>query len=263
MNNTQIIIYCGGKCGSATLEKTFIKNNYKTIRTHGYIPEIDNLQNTLYIIDSYRDPIERKISSFFQNIHIHLCKKMIDINKLPTEELIKIFNNTLLLNLENYHPLDIEHPIFKNDNFNFSNEYILKKIDNKIYIKLRFKSINNWNLIFKNIFNKNIPIYNNNLSQNKIYNKIYYKFKKEYKIPISVLNYIYKFDKLFQKYNTIDEKQKYYNQWLINSYEDNNMFNIPSDFDPNKYLEINNDLQINNELDTLLHYLNNRDRIYL
>ena len=78
MNNLDCIVLCGGKCGSTTLYNT-LKNNYKTIKVHNKLDFInqykyDGLINsiklssknkTLYIIDSYRAPIERKISSFF------------------------------------------------------------------------------------------------------------------------------------------------------------------------------------------------------
>ena len=30
--NVDIFVYCGGKCGSSTLEATFIKHGFKTIR---------------------------------------------------------------------------------------------------------------------------------------------------------------------------------------------------------------------------------------
>ena len=83
-----IFVYCGGKCWSSTLHNTFMNNNFQSIHVHSnenYKTEyktgksifdvIDlscNNFDTVYIIDSYRTPIERKISSFFQNITIHI-----------------------------------------------------------------------------------------------------------------------------------------------------------------------------------------------
>jgi len=77
-----IFVFCGGKCDGCTLTKTFIKNGYKAIHYHGInylglfscknkkIP-CDELINynlkthKVYIIDSYRNPIERKNICFF------------------------------------------------------------------------------------------------------------------------------------------------------------------------------------------------------
>jgi hypothetical protein len=75
-------VYCGGKCGSTTLNTTLLKNNMKSIHFHS--EEFSNLNHNksnykiinnnknknekLYFIDSYRTPIERKMSSFFQNL---------------------------------------------------------------------------------------------------------------------------------------------------------------------------------------------------
>lgn len=256
MNSEKIIIYCGGKCGSSTLYNTFSSNKYHCIHTHGHISEIENLEDKIYIIDSYRDPIERKISSFFQNICSHLNKSIEDIKNIHIEYLIKIFNDNYLLIPENYNPLDIDYPIFNNTEFDFVNEYSIKTMNNRTFIKLRFKKINFWNNILSKIFKKKIDIYPDNLSKNKDYSHIYNSFKKKYKVPISILNYIYKFDKLFNKYNTKEEKHYYYKYWLNKCYNDNNMFNIPKNFDPNEYIKINN-LNIKTEIEALVYYVNN------
>ena len=84
--NYNVYIYCCGKSGSSTLHTTFIKNRYHSLHLHGIkyykihlaesninpnifevIEESMKNNENVYIIDSYRLPIERKISSFFQN----------------------------------------------------------------------------------------------------------------------------------------------------------------------------------------------------
>ena len=116
-----VFIYCGGKCGGTTLARTFSKNGYKTCHLHsskckGNFKSDINLENDdiyniinnscktekVYIIDSYRLPIERKISSFFQNIQKHIP----NYNNLLIEEIIKIFNEKFLVKLENYHSIN-------------------------------------------------------------------------------------------------------------------------------------------------------------
>ena len=70
-----VICLTGGKCGSTTLRTTFTGNGYKCIKAHdktcfkhqfkydGLIDLIkrSSVNKQLFIIDSYRTPIERKI----------------------------------------------------------------------------------------------------------------------------------------------------------------------------------------------------------
>jgi len=227
MDNLECIILCSGKCGSASLEKTMKNNNYRVIRTHGkedFIGQFkyDGLINSinlssnnknLYLIDSYRTPIERKISSFFQNINIHIP----NYKSKSVEELINIFNTKYINNLEEYHSINdildeynVEH--FKN--FDFQKGYVIKKKDNLIFIKLLFKDIQNWDGILSEIFGKKINIYKDNLSTNKRYHNIYQQFKRKYKVPKTYIDNILKNDKEFKIYNTEKEQELYINNWL-------------------------------------------------
>ena len=83
--NTDVVVLCGGKCGSSSLNQTFNRNGYKSIKVHSKayfeaLYKYDGLIDTInisskskvvYIIDCYRTPIERNISSFFENLHSH------------------------------------------------------------------------------------------------------------------------------------------------------------------------------------------------
>jgi hypothetical protein len=259
-----VIIYCGGKCGSLTLTKTFENANYNVLHTHSDIEfvyskkEISNyydcytvkdlitkqISDIVYIIDSYRTPIEREISSFFQNIINH---SNIDYYKININILIYHFNKYLLGNIDSYHPLDIETPIFNDTKFNFENEYITKKIDNKIYIKLRLKSSDKWAKILSEIFQKNIIITNENIATNKNYNNIYKEFISKYRVPNHYLKNIIN-DPVFLKYNLELEQLEYFKYWY-NLSESNEYFlnkinycdfiNIPEDFDYIKYSNTN------------------------
>jgi hypothetical protein len=116
LNNIDIFVYCGGKCGSSTLHTTFKNNGYNSYKIHdnNYFKFLCNTFkkdfdktifdvidfNTkhgkpIYIIDSYRTPIERKISAFFQN----QGKYINNYNKKTTEDIISIFNETFLYKL--------------------------------------------------------------------------------------------------------------------------------------------------------------------
>jgi hypothetical protein len=234
--NKKIFIYCGGKCGSGTLEKTFINNGFNTLRLHNNsefkknynsniniykIIKNNSINRKVYIIDSYRTPIERKISSFFENISKHVP----DYNLIDIKSLINIFNNKYLKNIEEYHSINevmlhFNVPLF--NEFNFEKKYNIEEKDNIIFIKIRFKNIDEWSSILGKIFNKEIILHNHNLSVNKEIYNLYEKFKEEYKVPLSYLYNIDK-DREFKIFTSKNEKIEYLKYWINKSYDDTNI----------------------------------------
>ena len=228
INSYNVFVFCGGKCDSMTLHKTFEMNNYSSIHVHSNkeyqltfktkntIFEIidsscKNLEN-VYIIDSYRTPIERKISSFFENIKIHLP----NYKNLTINEIIDFFNLNLIDIIEEYHSIDavFEYyniPLFIE--FNFEKRYNIIKKDNKIFIKILFKDIQNWNTILSEIFQKDIIMHNGNLTKNKPINNLYEEFKQNYKVPKTYIENILKNDINFKIYNTKKEQKEYIDKW--------------------------------------------------
>ena len=229
----QVFIYCGGKCVGSTLCTTFNKNEYNTIHVHSSITWVSVSQrdqsiyevinsshqqyNQIFIIDSYRNPIERKISSFFQNITILLP----DYKNMNTLQMIVWFNSNFLNENENYHPLNevLAHynvPLFTT--YDFYNKYnIVTTPDNKTFIKLRFKDINSWDTILSRIFDKNIIVHPDNLTANKDTYELYTQFKKLYKLPKTYIQNIIN-DTEFKIYNTPEEQEKYIEYWSSHSY---------------------------------------------
>ena len=236
LQNTElynVFVYCSGKTGSSTLNKTFIENGYTSIHIHcneNYQIHY-NKQNTIfevidssckyyenvYIIDSYRTPIERSISSFFSNISVYLPK----FYEFSVEELIAFFNNNFFYYLENYHPNNevLTHyniPLF--DSFNFEKGYNIIKRDNKTFIKVLFKDLTKWKTILSEIFGKQITLYSDNLTENKEEYNLYKQFKELYKIPKDYINNVLINDREFKIYNTEEEQKDYIQKWLEKSY---------------------------------------------
>jgi hypothetical protein len=220
-------VLCGGKCGSTTLQYTL--NNYgKTMHIHSHedfvqryhitnytifdIIKINSKTHPVYIIDSYRTPIERKISSFFNNITTHLP----NYKKHKLRSIIKYFNAGYIYRIEEYHPIDIAMDYFgveKFSSFDFENKYNIRSKNNITFIKLRFQDISLWSEILSKILDKNIVINKQNLSDTKDYNKLYVKFKKYYYIPELYLNNFLLNDNQFKIYNTEKEQETYINEW--------------------------------------------------
>ena len=233
-SNFSCLIYCGGKCGSMTLLNTLNKSGEYCLHFHSdgdfiqrypHVVEKTNCRDVLsfikyqteknvYIIDSYRDPIERKISSFFNNIHVHIGYFYQNVH---VDILIYFFNRLVQRDIENYHPLD---GILPNFQFDFTKKYFLKKEGNLTYVKLRFKDISSWGEILSEIFQKEIKIESSNVSENKEYFALYQKFRKRYKVPFQELKKMME-DEIFKRYNTEIEQEEYFNKWKLKSEEVN------------------------------------------
>lgn len=273
--DNDIIVFCGGKCGSSTIANTFIRDGLKVLHCHSnedYLTNenivnetkikdikkliISQTKSKVFIIDSYRDPIERLISSFFQNISYHIGDNynMYDLIVLYHF----IFNNRLI---EDYHPLDEFFPelFFISD---FNGKYIKIDNGNLTFIKLRFKDINLWNEYLSEIIGRDVHIVDDNLSINKSYYEFYEKFKREIVIPRTMLHWAIN-SKYFCKYNSPEERLKYYNKWLPRTIDDKdfndllykaNFTNISNNFDIEIYKEKNQDLKDMNEIELKYHY---------
>jgi len=216
----KVFIYCGGKCGSTTLENSL--KQYMPLRLHNnnsldvsifdIINQNASIHDKIYIIDSYRTPIERSVSSFFENINKHLP----NYKKYKLRDLIHYFNDKHIYNLEEYHPIDeiMSHynlPLF--DTFDFEKKYNLLVYKNINFIKIRFNDIYNWSNILSEIFQTPITLQNDNISKNKDYNNLYNNFKKVYYLPNLYYDVTLPNNKNFKIYNTIDEQKKYYEKW--------------------------------------------------
>ena len=229
----KIFIYCSGKCGSSTLLNTcqsfqpscfHVHDNYDYLHYAPYqymeyksvfelIEASANTHEKIYIIDSYRTPIERKISSFFENIANHVG----NYKELSIEELIHIFNDKFLNTLEEYHSIHevLQHfqiPFFTA--FDYERGYNIVEYKNIVCIKLRFKDIGNWSNILSKIFNRPICLKNSNLTEQKEIFEIYTKFKSLYKVDKKYLESMLQNDEEFKIYNNEEERSTYANEWF-------------------------------------------------
>lgn len=119
--------------------------------------------------------------------------------------------------LEEYNSINevLEHyDIQLFDTFDFDKRYNIVKKDNKVFVKILFKDIENWWSILSKILEKEIIIHNENISENKEYFDIYKEFKEKYRVPLSYLQHLLINDREFKIYNTYQEQQEYINHWL-------------------------------------------------
>ena len=231
MDNLDIFVISGGKCGSTTLKETFLYNNYSCIKAHnpdcfkkqfGYDGFYDTItksskEKELIIIDSYRTPIERQISSFFENGEKHISNFL---NRTVYDQ-IKIFNKSYLYKIETYHIINNIYDYYNIHNdtsYDFDRKYLIHKHNNLTFIKLHYNDIKEWDKILTHIFEKPIILKTENVSNIKPYYHKYKQFLENYKIPKNILLEKIAKDEEFKKFQTPEQQEYYIKYWLKKSY---------------------------------------------
>lgn len=270
-----VIISCCAKSGSTSLSKTFEKKGYKTLHVHNdnqfkkYRKDLidesstDNLRdfilrqktNRVVIIDVFRTPIERLVSSFFQNITKYNEYNLKDI----------LLYNYFLSNdrsIECYNTMEDLFPeIFEKEYYH--EDYFVARRDNLIFIKLKFDCIKKWDEQLSIILEEEINIIPENLSCSKDYKTLYEKFKKNFVLKRSDFEFIVD-NSLLRKYCTSLQIQKYLEFWVPKIVEDsefNSLMristfkNVPPNFNFETYRNFYSDLKdLDNEFDLKIHY---------
>lgn len=200
LSNVKYFVFSSGKTGSKTLVHALSRKfGYdKVIHVHsaqhfknghpryGDVKElmIENAKkfDQIYVIDSYREPFERGIASFFQNINDHCPNwKLMSVNQI-----IDFFNENKLYLLDIYHSYHESWGYFDistDVDFNFEEGYIIREYENIIFIKTRLKEVHRWESIFSKIMGSKIIFKHENNSEGKFYAEKYKKFKEKYKLP--------------------------------------------------------------------------------
>jgi hypothetical protein len=241
--NTMIFIYTPPKVGSTTLVTSFriscarrvnvlhihdenmlsiitgIKNNNNVTVTE-LINYNSSIGKSVYVIDVYRTPIERKISEYFELLtSYHFNTSDNNIGNYKIELLIKRFNSLFpFVGSGDYFfdKYDLDIP----DKFDFENKYLLVEKNNVKYIKLRLCDSNEWAKILSNVLNMDIVIVKDYQTENKVIGEVYKKFNEQYQIPENLLKSVVDC-KYFNYYNSEIEKQDYLNRWnskMVNSF---------------------------------------------
>jgi hypothetical protein len=230
--NNYIFIYTPPKVGSTTLVTSLrvsLGKGYNTIHIHdetmlSVLTGINNVKindiilflsnhgKNVYVIDVYRTPIERKMSEFFEKIcPYHFNNSAENISKYSIKRISDRFNK-IFPHIENgdhyFDKYDISEPI----SFDFEKKYILQRINNIKYIKLRLCDSNLWSYILSNIFQEDIIIIHDYKTEHKLIGQLYKTFNSEYKLPSNYLDII-KSDKYFNFYYNEVERKNYLNMW--------------------------------------------------
>lgn len=196
----KVVIYSGGKCAGSSLlysllmegiKSTYIHSDkqYLYCKRNGIFSEVhgsnnksifENVSENCIFIDIYRNPIDRAISSYFENYKHN--KKYFNIPTFDNlEDEVNYFQINIFHELENYEGFrDVMKYYGLNKLENKGNYWIGKK-DKKLFIRLKFDKIKDWeNIIMKELDIKIKLKTKLNSSDDKDYKVKYENFKKIY-----------------------------------------------------------------------------------
>lgn len=171
------------------------------------------LGRDVWVIDVYRTPIERKMSTFFEKIgtfHFNNDDKIVNNYGLPI--VVRRFNN-IFEHIANgdYFLEKFDIPNLP-EKFDFINKYLYKEYNGVKYVKIRLMDSNIWGSILTKLIGVNIEVVKDYEGENKDIGKIYVNFKQSYKIPNNYLE-ILKKDKYLNYFLSECEKNEYIRKW--------------------------------------------------
>ena len=174
------------------------------------------LGKEVFVIDIYRNPIERKISTFFEKIgSYHFNNHDHIVNTYNVNRVINRFNKIFPHIGLGDHFID-KYNINVPEKFDFLNKYLLVHENGITYIKLRLKDSHSWGQVLSTILKIKIGIVKDYESSNKPIKDLYNMFKSTYKIPKNLLEELMNC-KYLNYYSSPEEKKQYYNDWLTKS----------------------------------------------
>jgi hypothetical protein len=269
--NNYIFVYTPPKVGSTTLVSSLrislgrsfnvvhihddimlnVLTGIKDISVNEIIHFLANEGNHVYVIDIYRNPIERKMSEFFEKIACyHFNNSEEQICRYNINRIIDRFNK-LFPHLGCGDHYFEKYGISEIIPFDFQKKYSIQNINNIKYIKLRLYDSNCWGSILSQIFNNQIYLVKDYSTDNKSIGELYKKFKQYYRLPSNYYEII-KNCKYFNYYNNDEEVNKYLNNWSnYLSPETTGYTGIEYKFYVNLYLENQhiNDMQLDHYID--------------
>jgi hypothetical protein len=175
-----------------------------------------HLGKEVFVIDIYRSPIERKISTFFEKIgSYHFNNHDHIVNSYNVIRVINRFNKIFPHIGLGDHFMD-KYNITVPQKFDYLNKYLLVVENGITYIKLRLKDAHSWGQLLSGIFKVKICIVKDYESTKKPIKELYNIFKTVYQIPKNLLDDLMNC-KYLNYYYSPEEKSQYYNEWNIKS----------------------------------------------
>ena len=178
------------------------------------------LDKKVYVIDVYRTPIEKKISTYFERMAVyHFNAPENVVATYSMDMLIKRFNQLFpYIGAEDYLTERYGEKVCEKtrelfQTFPHMQHYLAFDCGMVKYIKLRLMDSAHWGSILSTIFGIHIEVVTDYASDKKVLGNVYATFKKEYKIPDAYLAAIKDADPHFAYYLSDKERTAYVAKW--------------------------------------------------
>ena len=172
-------------------EMLFVLNGITDITINEIIKYNKYIGRNVYVIDVYREPLERKMSEFFDKLaSFHFNNTTDKVNKYNVNRLIVRFNNIFTHIANGDHYFDKMTEVIKPDVFDFEKKYLIQKVFDISYVKLRLRDSAHWGKILTSILGCEITIVNDYETDKTPLKDIYQRFKNMYKIPSNYITHI-------------------------------------------------------------------------
>jgi hypothetical protein len=190
-------------------EMLFVLTGLTGITINEIIKYNKYIGRNVYVIDVYREPLERKMSEFFDKLaSFHFNNTTDKVNKYNVNRLIARFNNIFNHIATGDHYFDKLTDVIKPTEFDFEKKYLIQKVFDISYIKLRLSDSAQWGKILSGLLGTEITIINDYETDKSALKELYREFKNVYKIPS---NYITQIENCpyFKYYLSNDEQVAY------------------------------------------------------
>jgi len=266
--NNIIFVYCPPRVGSTSLVSSLrvsASHLYKVLHIHDenmlhVVGGIENVSvcdiieynssigRNVYVIDIYREPLERKMSEFFGKVaSFHFNNSINAVEQYSIERIIKRFNLVFPHVAEEDHFLEKYTPVIDNPppKFDTDRGYAHIEYNGIHYIKLRLRDVSSWATTIGRFLDIDMAIIRDNERSSLPLNGLYERFKSEYKIPHNFLECI-KESKGFRYYLTEKEQTDYIERLEAKSTEECIGFTLDQF---NSYIDISTENQHNVDIE--------------
>jgi len=192
---------------------SLINMNIDSITINDIILYNKELGKNVYVIDVFRNPVERKISEYFEQLSsLHFNNTDENLKSYSIQKIINRFNN-IYPYIANEDYFMEKYNIIIPEKFDFEKKYLLFEENGIKYIKLRMNDINSWSKILTRIFETEIIIVNDYETKTKSIGEVYKNFKNIYKLPYNYFLLLNECPLLKYYYND-EERNNYLNIWI-------------------------------------------------
>lgn len=265
-----IFVYCPPRVGSTSLVSTLRLSGghiYKVLHIHDeqmlkYVGNIHDvtvndiidynsyLGRKVFVIDIYREPLERKMSEFFGKLSsYHFNADVQTLENYQIDRIIKRFDNLFPhIGIEDHftEKYKIHKKFDLSMGFNDKKKFLSVERDNIHFIKIRLRDFDKWKEILEPILGIEITIIKDNARDNLQLSNLYKKFKEEYKIPLNFIQSISESES-FKLYLSSHEREEYLKTLFPEMRDYYNPFTIR---EYNAYTEISSENQQKVDIET-------------